>query len=128
LVVFIVKGSRAAPSLVKKGIKAAGVWYRVETYMNEGPDSRCELRCVWAHIENMCGSEPKCGYCSGHHRTSDHKFNVVGYTTKQGSLGGHRLEKCANCKEIYIAFSSRGVKKTEATEAARQSRIIGLAG
>jgi hypothetical protein len=40
-VVFVVKGTRVAGSLVKKGIKAAGVWYRVETYTNEGPDSRC---------------------------------------------------------------------------------------
>jgi len=29
-VVFVVKGSKVAQSLVKKGIKAAGVWYRVE--------------------------------------------------------------------------------------------------
>jgi len=127
-VVFVVKGSRVAQSLVKKGIKAAGVWYRVETYTNEGPDSRCELCCGWGHIENKCGSEPKCGYCSGHHRTSDHKCNVVGCTAKQGSLCGHTLEKCPNCKGNHIAFSSRCVKKTEATEAARQSRKIGLAG
>jgi hypothetical protein len=122
------KRSRVAQSLVKKGIKAAGVWYRVETYMNEGPDSRCELCCGWGHIENKCGSKPKCGYCSGHHRTSDHKCNVVGCTAKQGSLCGHTLEKCPNCKGNHIAFSSRCVKKTEATEAARQSRTIGLAG
>ena len=127
-VVFVMKGSRVAQSLLKKGIKAAGVWYRVETYTNEGPDSRCELCCGWGHIENKCGSEPKCGYCSGHHRTSDHKCNVVGCTAKQGSLCGHTLEKCPNCKGNHIAFSSRCVKKTEATEAARQSRKIGLAG
>jgi hypothetical protein len=30
LVVFIVKRSKVAPSLVKKGIKAVGVWYLVE--------------------------------------------------------------------------------------------------
>jgi len=29
LVVFVVKGNKVAQSLVKKGIKAAGVWYRV---------------------------------------------------------------------------------------------------
>jgi len=60
-------------SIVKKGIKAAWVWYRVETYTNEGPDSRYELRCGWGHIKNKFGRKPKCGYCSGHHRTSDHK-------------------------------------------------------
>jgi hypothetical protein len=60
-VVFIVMGSKMAQSLVKTGIKAAGVWYRVETYTNEGPDSRCELCCGWGHIENKCGSKSKCG-------------------------------------------------------------------
>ena len=96
-------------------------------YTNEGPDSRCELCCGWGHIENKCGSKPKCGYCSGHHQTSDHKSNVVGCTAKLGSLCGHTLEKCPNCNGNHIAFSSRCVKKPEATEAARQSRKIRLA-
>jgi len=71
--------------------------------------------------------KPKCGYCSGHHRTSDHKCNVVGCTAKQGSLCRHTLEKCPHCKGNYIALSSKCVKKREATEAARQSRKIRLA-
>jgi len=53
---------------------------------------------------------------------------VVGCIAKQGSHCGHTLEKCPNCKGNHIAFSSRCVKKREATEAARQSRKIGLAG
>jgi len=127
-VVFVVKGSKIAQSLVKNGIKVVGVWYRVETYTNEGPDSRCELCCGWGHIENMCSSKPKCGYCSGHHQTSDHKCNVVGCTAKQGSLYSDTLEKCPNCKGNHIAFSIRCMKNKEATEAAQQSRKIELAG
>ena len=127
-VVFVVKGSKMAQSLVKKGNKDAGVWYRVETYTNEGPDSRCELCCRWGHIANKCGSKPKCGYCPGHHWTSDHKCNVVGCTAMQGSLCGHTLEKCPDCKGNHIAFSRRCVKKREATEGAWQSRKIELAG
>jgi len=61
-VVFVVKGSNVAQSLVKKAIKGAGVWYRVEMYTNAGPDSRCELCCGRGHIKNKCGSKPKCGY------------------------------------------------------------------
>jgi len=64
-VVLVVKGSKVAQSLVKKGIKGAGVWDPVKTYTNEGLDSRCELCCGWGHIENKCGRKPKCGYCSG---------------------------------------------------------------
>jgi hypothetical protein len=127
-VVFVVKGNKVAQRLVKMGIKAAGVWYRVETYTNAGPDSRCELCCGWGHIENKCSSKPTCGYCSGHHRTSDHSCNVVGCTAKQGSLCGHTMEKCPNCKGNHIAFSNRCAKKTEAARAARQSRKTGLEG
>jgi len=61
LVVFVVKGSRLAQSLIEKGFKAAGVWYRVKAFTNAGPDSRCELCCGWGHIENTCGSKSKCG-------------------------------------------------------------------
>jgi len=82
-VVFVVKGSRMAQRMIKKGIKAAGVWYRVEAFRNAGPDSRCELGCGWGHIENTCGNKPKCGYCSGNHCTSDHKCNVVECMAKQ---------------------------------------------
>jgi hypothetical protein len=127
-VVFVVKGNKVAQSLIKKGIKAAGVWYRVEAFMNAGRDSGCELCCGWGHIENKCGNKPKCGYCSGNHRTSHHKCNLVGCTARQGSLCGHTLEKCPNCRGNHIAFSSRCAKKTEAARAARQSRKTGTAG
>ena len=127
-VVFVVKGSRLAQSLIKKGIKAAGVWYRVEAFTNAGPDSRCELCCGWGHMENKCGNKPKCGYCSGNHRARDHKCNVVGCMAKQGSLCSHMLEKCPNCKGNHIAFSSRSAKNSEAAIAARQSRKPGTAG
>jgi len=53
---------------------------------------------------------------------------VVGCTAKQGSLCGHTLEKCPNCKRSHIAFSSRCAKKREATKAVQQNRKIGLAG
>jgi hypothetical protein len=76
-VVVVVKGSMVAGRLVKEVIKAAGVWYRVKPFTNGGPDSRCEHCCRWGHIESMCSSTPACGYCSGPHRTSDHKCDVL---------------------------------------------------
>lgn len=38
LVVFVVKCSKVAKGLVKRSIKAVGVWFRVDTYTNLGPD------------------------------------------------------------------------------------------
>ena len=96
--------------------------------MNKRPDRKWELCCGCSHNENKGGSRTRCGYCSCHHRRNDHQFTVVGCTAKQGSLCGHTLEKCPNCEENHIAFSSRWVKKTKATEAARQSRKVWLAG
>jgi hypothetical protein len=127
-VVFVVKGSMLAKSLIKKGIKAAGVWYRVEAFTNGGPDSRCQLCCWWRHIENKCGSKPKCGYCSGNHSTSNYKCNVVGCMANQCSLCGHTLAKCPNCRRNHIVFSSRCVKKSDAAKATRQGRKTGTAG
>jgi len=117
-VVWVVKGSSLAKSVIKKGIKAGGVWYRVEAFTNVGPASRFELCCGWGHIENMCGSKPRCGYCSGNHRTSNHKCNVVGCMAKQGSLCGHTLEECPNCKRNHVVFSSRCAKESEDAKAA----------
>jgi hypothetical protein len=128
LVVFIVKGRTVAQSMIKKGIQAAGVWYRFEMYTNVGPDSRCELCCSWGHIENKYSSNLVCGSWSSHHRTSDHKCNVVGTTANQASLWGHTLEKSPNCIAYQITFSSWCVKKTSAAKAVPQSCKIGLAG
>jgi hypothetical protein len=121
-VVFVVKGSKVVRRLVKEGIKVAGVWYRVEPFTHSGPEGRGEHGCRWGHIESKCSGKPGCGYCSGPHRTSDHKCNVVGCTAKQGALCGHTQEKCPNCRGNHIAFSSRCTKKTEVTRAAREER------
>jgi hypothetical protein len=56
-------GSKVAMGLIKKGIKVAGVWYQVEMYIREGPESKYERGCGWGHIENKCCIKPMCGYC-----------------------------------------------------------------
>jgi hypothetical protein len=108
-------------SVLRQDIKVAGVRYQVEAFTNAAPDSRCELCYGWGHIETKCSNKPKCGNCSGNHRTSDHKCNVVGCTAKLTSLCGHTLEKCPNCRGNHIAFSSRCAKKTKAARAGQQS-------
>ena len=121
-VVFAVQGNKVAQRLVKEGIKAGGVWYRVEPCVNEGPDSRSQYCCGRCPIDSKCSGKPACGYCSGLHHTSTHKCNVVGCIANQGSLCGHTHEKCPNCKINHIAFSSRCTKKAEATGEAPDRR------
>jgi len=57
-VVIVIIGSRLAQSFIKTGIKATGVWYRVEAFTNERPDSRCELCSGWGHIETSAATSP----------------------------------------------------------------------
>jgi len=127
-VVLVIMGIKVAQSLDKKGIKAAGVWYRGEVFIDAGADGICELCCQGGYIENKCDNKPRCGYYSGNHRTSDHRSNVLGCTAKQGSLCGHTPEKCPNCKENHIAFSSWCGKRSAESEAAQQSKTTGTVG
>lgn len=58
-VIFVLNASKVLQSLFLNGIKAVGVWYQVEIYTNERPDSSCVLCCGWGHIKTMCCSKPK---------------------------------------------------------------------
>jgi len=120
--VFVVKGDKDVRRLVNEGIKVAGVSYRVEPFINVGPDSRCEHCRGWAYIESKYSGKPTSGYCSGPHCTSTHIYNVVGYIVKQGSHSGHTREKCPNCNGSHIAFRSRCAKKVNATREAWERR------
>jgi hypothetical protein len=57
-VVFVTMRSRLVQSLIKKVIKAVGLWYHVEAFTNEGADSRCELCSGWGHIETSGATSP----------------------------------------------------------------------
>jgi hypothetical protein len=128
-VVFIVMGKMVAQRLLNKGIIAAGERYKVELYMNAGPNSLCELCCGWGHIESKCSHHQlKYGYWAGPHRSSEHRCNLVGCASKQGAVCGHTQEKCPNCKGNHIAFSGKYAKKIEAITMARQSRKVQPSG
>jgi len=55
-VVFAVKGSKMAEKVLKGGLRAAGVKYDVEKFVNAGPDSFCGTCSRWGHVESKCGS------------------------------------------------------------------------
>jgi len=46
-VVFVVKGSRVAEKVLKGGLRAVGVKYNVEKFVNGGPDSFCAVCSRW---------------------------------------------------------------------------------
>lgn len=115
-------------TLTKQGIKVTGVLYRVEAFMNADCESRSELCSGSGHIEDKCTRRPKCGFCSGHHWTGDHKCNLVGCTAKRASLCGHMLKQCPNCKRNQGVFSSWCAKKSDAAKPAWQSRNTQTAG
>jgi len=123
-VVFAVKGSKMAEKVLTGGLRAAGVKYDVEKFMNAGPDSFCGVCSRWGHVESKCGSlkMPACMLCAGRHLTKDHKCNVVGCKANAGQNCAHNVDKCVNCKGNHIAKANCCVKKQEAIKVAREER------
>jgi len=123
-VVFAVKGSKMAEKVLKGGLRAAGVKYDVEKFVNAGPDSFCGVCSRWGHVDVKCGSlkMPACMLCAGRHLTKDHKCNVVGCKANAGQNCTHNVDKCVNCKRNHIAKANCGVKKQEAIKVAREER------
>ena len=123
-VVFAVKGSKMAEKLFKGELRAAGVKYDVEKFMNAGPDSFCSVCSRWGHVEAKCGAlkMPACMLCAGRHLTKDHKCNVVGCKANAGQNCTHNVDKCINCKGNHIAKANCCVKKQEVIKVAREER------
>jgi len=123
-VVFAVKGSKMAEKVLKGGLRAAGIKYDVEKFMNAGPDSFCGVCSRWGHVEPKCGSlkMPACMLCTGRHLTKDHKCNVVGCKANAGQNCTHNIDKCVNCKGNHIAKANCCIKKQEAIKTAREER------
>jgi len=123
-VVFAVKGSKMAEKVLKGGLRAAGINYDVEKFVNAGPDSFCGVCSRWGHVDAKCGSlkMPACMLCAGRHLTKDHKCNVVGCKANAGQNCTHNVDKCVNCKGNHIAKANVCVKKQEAIKIAREER------
>jgi len=124
LVVFAVKGSKMAEKVLKGGLRAAGIKYDVEKFVNAGLDSFCGVCSRWGHVDAKCGSlkMPACMLCAGRHLTKDHKGNVVGCKANAGQNCTHNVDKCVNCKGNHIAKANCCVKKQEAIKMAREER------
>jgi len=123
-VVFAVKGSKMAEKVLKGGLRAAGVKYDVEKFVNAGQDSFCGVCSRWGHVDAKCGflKMPACMLCAGRHLTKDHKCNVVGCKANAGQNSTHNVDKCVNCKGNHIAKANCCVKKQEAIKVAREER------
>jgi len=123
-VVFAVKGSKMAEKVLKGGLRAAGVKYDVEKFVNAGPDSFCGVCSRWGHVDAKCGSlkMPACMLCAGRHLTKDHKCNVVRCKANAGQNCTHNVDKCVNCKGNHIAKANVCVKKQEAIKTTREER------
>jgi hypothetical protein len=125
-VVFAVKERSAADRLCTKGLRAAGVYYTVERYIPDGPDVICTRCCDWGHIEEKCKhSTPRCMWCAGNHRSSDHRCIVTLCSAKPGDRCKHTTEKCCNCGGNHNARSKHCPRKIEAIRRAKALRYGG---
>jgi hypothetical protein len=125
-VVLAVKDRAVADRLRTKGLKAAGVYYAVERYVAEGPDVICARCCTWGHIEEKCKHPtPRCMWCAGNHRSSDHRCLVTVCSAKPGDRCKHVTEKCCNCGGNHNARSKHCPQKIEAIRRAKALRSGG---
>jgi hypothetical protein len=125
-VVLAVKERSAADRLRTKGLKAAGIYYSVERYIPAGPDAICSRCCAWGHIEEKCEHPtPRCMWCAGNHRSSDHRCLVTLCSAKPGDRCPHLTEKCCNCGGKHNARSKHCPQKTEAIRRAKAIRSGG---
>jgi len=123
-VVSALKGRKMTEKVLKGGLRAAGIKYDVEKFVNAGPDSLCGVCSRWGHVAAKCGSlkMPACMLCAGRHLTKDHKCIVVGCKANAGQNCTHNVDKCVNCKGNHIAKANVCVKKQEAIKTAREDR------
>jgi ElaB/YqjD/DUF883 family membrane-anchored ribosome-binding protein len=125
-VVLAVKDRAVADRLRTKGLKAAGVYYAVERYVAEGPDVICARCCTWGHIEEKCNHPtPRCMWCAGNHRSSDHRCLVTVCSAKPGDRCKHVTEECCNCGGNHNARSKHCPRKIEAIRRAKALRSGG---
>jgi hypothetical protein len=125
-VVFAVKERSAADRLRTKGLRAAGIYYAVERFVPEGPDATCARCCAWGHIEEKCEHPtPRCMWCAGNHRSSDHRCIMTVCSAKPGDRCQHTTEKCCNCGGEHNARSKHCPQKTEAIRRAKALRSGG---
>jgi hypothetical protein len=125
-VVLAVKERSAADRLRTTGLKAAGVHYKVERYIPGGPDAICSRCCQWGHIEEKCKHPtPRCMWCAGNHRSSDHRCLETTCSAKPGGRCSHLTEKCCNCGGQHNARSKHCPQKAEAIRRAKAIRSGG---
>jgi len=122
LVVFAVKGSTMAETILKGGLRAAGVKYNVERFITAGPDSFCGLCSRWGHVGAKCGAlkMPASMLCVGQHLPKDHTCNIVGCKANAGQSCTQNVDKCVNCNGGHIAKANVWVKKQEAIKNEKQ--------
>lgn len=102
MVTVLVKGEEAAERVCKMGMRAAGKLYRTERWIVSGPGTLCSICSQWGHAALKCPSpnSPRCTYCAGNHRTSQHQCDILGCHANSllGEKCGHLKPKCPLCK------------------------------
>jgi hypothetical protein len=114
-VVFSIKWKKIAQRCFETGLRAAGVWHKVERYIHTGPDTFCESCCRWGHyVSKYCMlGVVQCMGCAGKHKTEDHQCDVMGCKAKQSQNCIHNNNKCANCQGNHITKCNACPKKQE---------------
>jgi hypothetical protein len=105
-ILFTVGTPQEAARCMNLGIYLHGRKHRVFVYTRSRADDLCTHCSAWGHLERTCGALPRCGSCSGNHRTDQHIDH----------RNGKYMQKCPNCNGNHQVDDNSCKSKASAVE------------
>jgi hypothetical protein len=90
-------GKQLSHKALQRGISIAGLPHKALPFLPSNKDTLCGKCCRWGHSTYNCNEEPRCGVCSGPHKTTTHKCDKPECTASIGTKCKHQTYKCPNC-------------------------------
>jgi hypothetical protein len=112
-ITFSVDTPQEAARCMNLGICLGGRKHRVFVYTRSRADDLCTHCSAWGNLKRNCTASPRCGICSGKHRTNDHanlrngKIKVV-----CPNCGGNHWVDHSSCKAKESA-ANKQLKRSE---------------
>jgi hypothetical protein len=125
-VVVTYSGAKLSNNKMSMGVSVRGLPHKAVPFIPSDKDVLCSVCSKWGHSGYNCSNpkEPKCGICSGDHKTTTHKCKEPNCSASIGSKCKHQTLQCPNCttNRDHRASDKRCPAKKAAIEAAKTDR------